>query len=161
MKNIINRIVTLAAIIPVLALGLIAIAPLTVSAEDNDPDTTTCSTAAGAKLSVGSGSKCAKTEEQKWNLGNVIQDITEVLLFIIGAVAVIMIIIGGIRYVISGGDSSQVQAAKNTILYALVGVIVAILAYAAVNFVVASFVPESGGGSDGGGSWSGSAVSPR
>jgi hypothetical protein len=54
-----------------------------------------------------------------------------------------MIIIGGLRYVVSGGDASQVQAAKNTILYALIGVIVAILAYAAVNFVVASFVPNA------------------
>ena len=46
-----------------------------------------------------------------------------------------MLIIGGIRYVISGGDQAQVTAAKNTILYAIVGIVVAFLAYAAVNFV--------------------------
>lgn len=73
--------------------------------------------------------------------------ITNVLLFIIGAIAVIMIVIGGIRYVVSGGDSSQITAAKNTILYAIVGIIVAILAYAAVNFVLQSFIP--GGASSG------------
>ena len=73
----------------------------------------------------------------------VFSKISSVLLFIVGAIAVIMIVIGGLRYVISGGDASQVQAAKNTILYALVGVIIAILAYAAVNFVVNSFVPTA------------------
>jgi hypothetical protein len=44
-----------------------------------------------------------------------------------------------IRYTVSGGDSSAVTAAKNTILYAVVGIIVAILAYAIVNFVITSF----------------------
>jgi glucose uptake protein GlcU len=65
---------------------------------------------------------------------------TAVLLFIIGAVAVIMIIIGGIRYTVSQGDQSQVSSAKNTILYAVIGLLVAIFAYAIVNFVVTSFV---------------------
>ena len=54
-----------------------------------------------------------------------------------------MLIFGGFRYVISGGDASKVQDAKNTVLYALVGIIVAILAYAAVNFVIGSFVPSA------------------
>ena len=50
-----------------------------------------------------------------------------------------MLIVGGIRYVVSGGDQSAVQGAKNTILYAIVGVVVAILAFAVVNFVITSF----------------------
>ncbi|HET8884027.1 MAG TPA: hypothetical protein VFM68_00980 [Candidatus Saccharimonadales bacterium] len=75
--------------------------------------------------------------------------ITNVLLFIIGAISVIMIIIGGLRYVISGGDSSNVTAAKNTILYAIVGVVVALLAYAIVNFVIGGFTPGGGFGSEG------------
>ena len=67
------------------------------------------------------------------------KDITNIILFIMGAVAVIMIIIGGFRYVTAGGDSGSVTAAKNTILYAVIGLIVALLAYAIVNFVVDSF----------------------
>lgn len=63
------------------------------------------------------------------------------MLFLVGAIAVIMIIFGGIRYVVSGGNSSQVQGAKNTIMYALVGVVVALLAYAAVNFVINTIIP--------------------
>ena len=74
--------------------------------------------------------------------------ITNVLLFIIGAIAVIMIVIGGMRYVLSGGDSNQITAAKNTILYAIIGIVVAILAYAAVNFVIGSFAPGSTSGTN-------------
>jgi hypothetical protein len=73
----------------------------------------------------------------------VFAQISSILLFVIGAVAVIMLIIGGLRYVVSGGDASKVQDAKNTILYALVGIVVAILAYAAVNFVIGSFIPSA------------------
>ena len=71
--------------------------------------------------------------------GGIFRTITNVLLFLIGAISVIMLIVGGIRYVVSGGDSTAVQNAKNTILYAIVGVVVAILAYAVVNFVISSF----------------------
>ena len=75
--------------------------------------------------------------------GGVFRTITNVMLFLIGAVSVIMLIIGGLRYVISNGDSSAVQGAKNTILYAIVGIVVAILAYAVVNFVISSFAGNS------------------
>ena len=51
----------------------------------------------------------------------IITAITNTMLFLVGALAVIMIIIGGIRYAISGGNSANVTAAKNTILYAIVG----------------------------------------
>jgi hypothetical protein cdiviTM7_00647 len=63
-----------------------------------------------------------------------------VLLFLLGAVCVIMIIVGGFRYVTSNGDQSAVKAAKDTILYAVVGLIVAIAAYAIASFVVSYFV---------------------
>ena len=53
-----------------------------------------------------------------------------------------MLLIGGIKYVISGGDSKKVTDAKNTILYAIIGLIVAFLSYAIVNFVI-SALPSS------------------
>ena len=95
-----------------------------------------CST---SNLSISSGADCARGNEQPADLfggeNSIFSRVTNVLLFLIGAVAVIMLIIGGIRYVISGGDQAQVTGAKNTILYAIVGIVVAFLAYAAVNFV--------------------------
>ena len=68
---------------------------------------------------------------------SIIKTIVNALLFILGAIAVIMIVIGGIKYTTSNGDASAV--AKNTILYAVIGLLVAISAYAIVNFVVAKF----------------------
>ncbi|MFG1992369.1 hypothetical protein ACGFJ7_20550 [Actinoplanes sp. NPDC048988] len=70
--------------------------------------------------------------------------ITNVMLFVIGAVAVLMLIIGGIRYTTSGGDQGAITSAKNTILYAVVGVVVSIMAYAMVNFVIAQFASAGG-----------------
>jgi hypothetical protein len=94
-------------------------------------------------ITLSEGADCAKGDEQATTLfgeGGIFAAITNVLLFLIGAIAVIMLIIGGIRYVISGGDQAQVTSAKNTILYAIVGIVVAFLAYAAVNFVTQALV---------------------
>jgi hypothetical protein len=68
-----------------------------------------------------------------------IKTVVNVLLFVLGAIAVIMIIIGGIRYSTSNGDANATKSAKDTILYAVIGLIVAILAYAIVNFVLGAF----------------------
>ncbi len=68
-----------------------------------------------------------------------IQDVISTLIFVVGIIAVIMIIVGGIKYVTSNGDSSKVTSAKNTVLYSVIGLVVAILAFAIVNFVVAEF----------------------
>lgn len=91
----------------------------------------------------GSAAECMKQGQQKVGgsqntvtLEDQIKIVVNVLLFLLGAIAVIMIIIGGIRYATSNGDSSQTKAAKDTILYAVIGLIVAIMAYAIVNFIV-------------------------
>lgn len=107
-------------------------------------------------VSITDGANAAKSDDQSGCLFSnqagcegqtpIFQTISNVLLFIIGAVSVIMLIIGGIRYTVSQGDSSAVTSAKNTILYSIIGLVVAILAYAAVNFVLGNFVKS---GSDG------------
>ena len=68
-----------------------------------------------------------------------IKTVVNILLFLLGAVAVVMIVIGGVRYTTANGDSSNIKAAKDTILYAVIGLIVASMAYAIVNFVVGAF----------------------
>ena len=65
-----------------------------------------------------------------------VQTVVNFILFLLGIVAVIMIIYGGFRYVASGGDPTGTQNAKNTILYAVIGLIVAMLSYAIVNFFI-------------------------
>lgn len=72
----------------------------------------------------------------------VFKQVTNTILYIVGIIAVIMLIIGGIRYVTSGGDAKKVTDAKNTVLYAIIGLVIAFLAFAIVNFVV-SALPSS------------------
>ena len=83
----------------------------------------------------GSSSVCASASP-KDDLGAIIKQITNVMFFIIGAIAVVMIIYSGIRYTTSAGNPAGVTAAKNSLIYSIVGLVVAILAYAIVNFVV-------------------------
>lgn len=66
----------------------------------------------------------------------IIPKVINIMLFIVGVLAVFMMIYGGIRYVLSGGDNTKVKDAKNTVLYAIVGLIVAILGYAIVGWIV-------------------------
>lgn len=66
----------------------------------------------------------------------VIRNIIEILLIVAGIVAVIMIIIGGIRYITSNGRDAEVKGAKDTIFYSVIGLIITLLAYAIVKYVV-------------------------
>ena len=72
--------------------------------------------------------------------------ISNSLLFFIGALSVFMLIVGGFRYVISGGKDANVTNAKNTILYAIIGLIIALLSYAIINFVINTFIAGAGFG---------------
>ena len=127
---------------------MLMVGVMTPTAFAVNPDKVKCDD--NGKVSLAEGVKCTDTGQGKPSLGGVIKDVTNVLLYILGAVAVIMIIVGGIKYTISNGDSSQITSAKNTILYAVIGLIVALLAYAIVNFVVDSFVANAGSGGGGG-----------
>ena len=66
--------------------------------------------------------------------------ITNVVLLAVGIISVVMLIYGGLRYILSGGDAKKVTDAKNTILYAIIGLIISLLAYAIVNFVLNSVI---------------------
>lgn len=133
MKQIIKKVTQIAAFVPIFALFASVAVPVapTYAVEECDPSS-----------GITNAADCSKGEGQSDSLTGetgVFRTVTNILLFIIGAVAVIMLVIGGIRYTISGGDQNQISAAKNTILYAIIGIVVAILAYAAVNFVIGSF----------------------
>jgi len=85
---------------------------------------------------------CSKGKGQSGQLfgtGGIVTTIINAMLFIVGILCVVMIIFGGIRYTTSTGDKGRVDAAKNTIIYAVVGLIVAIVAYALVNWVFNAF----------------------
>lgn len=136
MKQAIKNFALAVFAVPALALAAAVVPSVPAFAQD-------CPTTSGGQnLNLTAGANCAKGEGQQTDLfgqSGVFKRITDVMLFLIGAISVIMLIIGGIRYVLSGGEPGKVSEAKNTILYAVIGVVVAILAYAVVNFVVTSF----------------------
>jgi hypothetical protein len=70
--------------------------------------------------------------------GSIWGRVIDMLIFLVGAVSVIMIVVGGLRYTMSAGDSSAINGAKNTILYSIVGLVISIMAYAIVNFVASN-----------------------
>ncbi|MBQ6320893.1 hypothetical protein IJI17_01555 [Candidatus Saccharibacteria bacterium] len=70
------------------------------------------------------------------NVESVVATVINTILYVVGILAVVMVIFGGVQYTTSAGDQAKVTKAKNTILYGLIGLVVAILAYAIVNFVV-------------------------
>ncbi|MBQ8996570.1 hypothetical protein IJ095_00875 [Candidatus Saccharibacteria bacterium] len=70
------------------------------------------------------------------SLDDYVKTIINTILYIVGILAVVMVIFGGVQYTTSAGDQAKVTKAKNTILYGLIGLIVAVLAYAIVQFVI-------------------------
>ena len=87
------------------------------------------------------GAEAARANGMPENLvgvDGVFTRITHTVLYAVGIISVIMLIWGGLRYILSGGDSKKVTDAKNTILYAIIGLIVSILSYAIVQFVISA-----------------------
>ena len=93
----------------------------------------------GCGATGGSGALCGAATSGNETFQKLMQKVINTILLVLGIIAVIMIVVGGIRYVTSNGDSSQISSAKDTILYAVIGLIVAIMAYAIVGFVISRF----------------------
>lgn len=92
--------------------------------------------AAGNGLTnVQSGVTTTKDAAGGLSMQTVISTVIGTMLFIVGLLAVVMLIYGGIRYVTSHGDKAQVTAAKETIMYAVVGLVVAIAAFAVIQWI--------------------------
>jgi len=124
MKKYIKSALLAVLLVPVVALG--------VSAVTSGGAVFADTTAQG----IQSGIDATGNSSPQTNLTDVFKTVVNVLLFVIGAIAVIMLIVGGLRYVLSAGNSTAVTAAKNTILYAIIGLVVAFLAYAIINWVL-------------------------
>lgn len=91
---------------------------------------------ADAVTEIKSGVQKSGGSENNTNLTTFIENITNILLFLIGIIAVIVIVISGLRFVTSNGNQDQVTSARNGIIYAVVGIVVAVMAYAIVRFVI-------------------------
>lgn len=119
-----------------ISLGIFApLVPVTVHAAPADAKSAICE-----GLSTNSTNDCNTTTNNS-SVERIMKLVLNMFSFVIGFAAVIMIIIGGFRYVISAGDGSNTAGAKNTILYAVIGLVVVAIAQIIVRFVLSEVVP--------------------
>lgn len=90
-----------------------------------------------ARVGAGLGDADAVSGDAS-DIDSVITTVVEVLSVIVGVLAVIMIIISGFKYVTSGGDAQKVASAKSTLIYAIIGIVIVVLAQVIVRFVLSS-----------------------
>ena len=125
------------AIISVVASALVLVPlaiPVSVSAVSPDIEGSICR---GQALDV--NAVCdpqTAGEASGTRVNNIIATVINLFSLVVGVVSVIMIIIGGLKYITSGGDSGNVTGAKNTILYAVIGLVIVALAQVIVQFVL-------------------------
>lgn len=119
MKRVILAIVALASI----TLGAFALAPNTVLAASGASKNEVCSGIGGCNDSTN-------------DISNTIRNAINLFSAIVGIIAVVVILIAGFQYISSAGDSGKVSTAKSTLTYAIVGLIIAALSQALVQFVL-------------------------
>ncbi|HSW66013.1 MAG TPA: pilin [Bacillota bacterium] len=112
-------------------LGGSLLAPVMVSADASTD-------AAKQQACIGSGgtwenNACTTTGP---NLDSIIHSVVNVISILVGIAAVIMIMVGGFKYITSGGDSGSLASAKNTVIYAVIGLVIVALSQGIVRFVL-------------------------
>jgi hypothetical protein len=135
-KTLRKTIVTVGAALS-LALVPAALVPAVAFAQDNANVNIGNCLSQGSGLTTGTGTTCtaaADTGTQK--IQDIVTLIVNIFSIIVGIVAVIMIVVGGFKYITSGGDSGNITSAKNTIVYAVIGLVIVALAQFIVKFVL-------------------------
>lgn len=125
-KSIVTSIVAIAAFAAPMAV------PAMASAAADIPS----NLCAGASLSTTTCDAQSAGSDAATKVDGIIATVINIFSLVVGIVAVIMIIVGGLKYITSGGDSGNVTGAKNTILYAVIGLVVVALAQFIVKFVL-------------------------
>lgn len=125
------------ALFAAFSLALIPIAVPAIASADTGLNIGGC-VGGGTSVDVGGAGACApsNTSDGTTRINDTIKTIVNVLSAIVGVVSVVMIIFGGFKYITSNGDSGNITSAKNTIIYAVIGLVVVALAQFIVQFVL-------------------------
>ena len=121
------------SLLAIFAISFASIALPTTTYAITSGDICTSNATYEAKTAAGCYGDSTKIED-------VIINVINGVVGVFGIVATVFIIVGGVGYMTSNGDSGKVEKAKKTILYAVIGLIVSVLAFAIVNFVVANVI---------------------
>ena len=118
-----KRFVFVAALCLTMVVGAVGLTDIALAAPVDVLNNTTCT-----------GNKICQNDGK--GVFDILGRIINILLIVGGFIAVLMVIIGGITYSLSGGDAAQTKRGKDTVLYAVIGLVVSIMAFAIVNFVI-------------------------
>ena len=128
-KRLISLLAAFAATFVLVAAAPVASAQITQSQINND-------LCAGANGELTDPNVPCTDSQSDSGIDRFVRHFVNLLTAVVGIVAVIMIIVGGFRYVTSGGNDTSVTSAKNTILYAIIGLIIVAFAQVLVHFTL-------------------------
>lgn len=137
---------SLAGVLPLLLL--LAFAPVAVVQAQDGPELQTSLCGGAEFLQLGAGGDCDSSVPQD-NINDLITSVVNIFSMIVGVIAVIFIVYGGFKYITSGGDSGKISAAQQSIIYAIVGLVVVALAQIIVRFVLFRATAADGGAGTG------------
>jgi hypothetical protein len=138
MFKTLRKIIVTAGTALSLVIAPAVLAPAVVSAQDNANVNIGNCLSQGSGLTTGTGTTCtaSDTATGTQKIQDIVTLIVNIFSIIVGIVAVIMIVVGGFKYITSGGDSGNITSAKNTIVYAVIGLVIVALAQFIVKFVL-------------------------
>ena len=139
-----KKIIKLSVLVLVGLFGLTSLSPTIVFAAGSTGYADVCSqdVPQGVKDAAG----CPGNSNS--DLPTVIQNILNAIIGVAGVVSVVFIVIGGIQYITSTGDPGKTKKAKDTILYALIGLIICALSFAIVNFTISRIIYNNNSSSE-------------
>lgn len=139
-----KKIIKLSVLVLVGLFGLTSLSPTIVFAAGSTGYADVCSqdVPQGVKDAAG----CPGNSNS--DLPTVIQNILNAIIGVAGLISVVYIVVGGIQYMTSSGDSNKTEKAKKTILYALIGLIVCALSFAIVNFTISRILYNNSSSND-------------
>ena len=118
-----------------------AAVPAAVSAQSSIADNVCSGVLSTSGEDASGASSCEEDGEN--NFTSIITRVINIFSILIGAISVIMIIIGGFRYIVSGGDQNNVTAAKNTIMYAIIGLVVVLFSQVIARFILTNAITKN------------------
>lgn len=126
----------LAALLLMLTFMVAVPAGVSASSHDTNPIPNTNKAAVCEGVGLVDGQTDCNTGDPQGAIGRVVKAAIDLISIVVGVIAVIMIIIGGLKYIMSSGDSNNINSAKNTILYAIIGLVIVALAQIIVRYVL-------------------------
>lgn len=127
MMKVLKRLFAIPAIALLLAVPMIGLVSVPAHADTAKEE---------ACKAINNGNKDCNEKKAEGQINRTINNVVNLFSVVVGVVAVIMIIVGGFKYITSNGDSSQITSAKNTIIYAIIGLVVVAFAQIIVRFVL-------------------------